>query len=50
MEVMIIMNKSNLTNEWIELIKYAMNSNTSKEKFKLFLKIEKEKRKKLCAN
>jgi len=33
-----------LSKEWIELVKEAMKSNTSKEKFKEFLKEEKKRR------
>ncbi|MCQ6282833.1 anti-repressor SinI family protein [Bacillus sp. EB600] len=37
-------NKSDLPKEWVELIKEAMQSNITKEDFKIFLKKEKEKR------
>ncbi|MCM2535896.1 anti-repressor SinI family protein [Neobacillus pocheonensis] len=33
-----------LPKEWVELVKYAMKSNVTKENFKKFLKEEKEKR------
>jgi hypothetical protein len=39
-------NQNSLPKEWADLAKYLMESNISKEKFKLFLKQEKEKRKK----
>jgi len=38
------MSEQELSKEWIELVKEAMQSNASKEKFKEFLKEEKEKR------
>ncbi|MED4228918.1 anti-repressor SinI family protein [Neobacillus cucumis] len=38
------MDKQELSKEWIELVKEAMKSNTSKEKFKNFLEEEKKKR------
>lgn len=38
------MSEQELSKEWIELVKEAMRSNTSKEKFEKFLKEEKKKR------
>lgn len=40
------LNQSNLPKEWVDLVKYMIESDISKENFKLFLKKEKEKRKK----
>ena len=36
-----------LPKEWVQLVKDAMKSNISKEKFKKFLKEEKKKREKI---
>jgi hypothetical protein len=36
--------KPNLSKEWVELVKEAMESNITKEQFKIFLQKEKEKR------
>ncbi|MCH6264506.1 MULTISPECIES: anti-repressor SinI family protein [Neobacillus] len=38
-------NESDLPKEWIELVKEAMESNITKDDFKIFLEKEKEKRK-----
>ena len=38
------MSEQELSKEWIELVKEAMKSNTSKEKFEKFLKEEKKRR------
>ncbi|WML51624.1 anti-repressor SinI family protein [Neobacillus sp. PS3-12] len=37
--------ETDLPKEWVELVKQAMESNITKEDFKIFLENEKEKRK-----
>jgi hypothetical protein len=36
--------ETDLPKEWVELVKQAMESNITKEDFKIFLESEKEKR------